>query len=94
MAAIGAVVTLFYALFLFQGYTAFFRDSDTGWHIRTGEMILRNGSLPHTDPFSFTRTGQPWFAWEWLADVLKSCHRTGMVLPYIVSGISPNGSVT
>jgi hypothetical protein len=31
---------------------------------------------------------------EWLADVLKSCHRTGMVLPYIVSGISPNGTVT
>jgi hypothetical protein len=31
---------------------------------------------------------------EWLADVLKSCHGTGMFLPYIVSGISPNGSVT
>jgi hypothetical protein len=31
---------------------------------------------------------------EWLADVLNSCHRTGMVLPYIVCGISPNGSVT
>src|ERR1019366_5689368 len=23
-----------------------------------------------TDPYSFTRTGQPWFAWEWAADVL------------------------
>jgi hypothetical protein len=77
MAAIGAVVTLFYAIFLFQGYTAFFRDSDTGWHIRTGEMILQTRSLPHTDPFSFTRGGQPWMAWEWLSDVLMGAvHQT------------------
>jgi hypothetical protein len=77
MAAIGAMVTLFYALFLFQGYTAFFRDSDAGWHIRTGEMILRTGSLPHTDPFSFTRAGQPWLAWEWLSDILMGAvHQT------------------
>jgi hypothetical protein len=77
MAATGAVVTLFYALFLFRGYSTFFRDSDTGWHIRTGEMILRTGSLPHTDPFSFTRGGTPWFAWEWLSDVLMGAvHQT------------------
>ncbi len=87
MAAIGAVVTLFYALFLFQGYTAFFRDSDSGWHIRTGEMILRTGSLPHTDPFSFTRAGQPWLAWEWLSDVVmgavhQSAGLTGVAMLY------------
>jgi hypothetical protein len=87
MAAIGAVVTLFYAFFLFQGYAAFFRDSDTGWHIRTGEMILRTGSLPHTDPFSFSRAGQPWLAWEWLSDVLMGAvHQTaglsGIVMLY------------
>jgi len=87
MAAIGALVTLFYALFLFQGYTAFFRDSDSGWHIRTGEMILRTASLPHTDPYSFTRAGEPWFAWEWLADVLmgfvhQAAGLTGIVFLY------------
>ncbi len=77
MAAMGAVVSLFYALFLFQGYTAFFRDSDTGWHIRTGEMILRTRRLPHSDPYSFTRAGQPWLAWEWLSDVLMGfIHQT------------------
>jgi hypothetical protein len=87
IAAIGAVVSLFYALFLFQGYTAFFRDSDSGWHIRTGEMILRTGVLPHTDPYSFSRAGQPWFAWEWLADVLmggvhQAAGLTGVVMLY------------
>jgi hypothetical protein len=47
-------------------------DSDTGWHIRTGEWILKNGRVPATDLFSFTKAGQPWFAWEWLSDVLMA----------------------
>jgi hypothetical protein len=72
-----ACITLFYCLFLFQGYQKLFRDSDAGWHIRTGEAILATGSLPRTDPYSFTRAGQPWFAWEWLADVAAGgIHRT------------------
>ncbi|MCU1238965.1 MAG: hypothetical protein JWP63_6932 [Candidatus Solibacter sp.] len=45
-------------------------DGDTGWHIRTGELVLATGHVPVVDPFSFTRAGQPWFAWEWLSDVL------------------------
>src|SRR5262249_33643835 len=44
-------------------------DSDTGWHIRTGEWISKNRRIPATDLFSFTKLGQPWFAWEWLSDV-------------------------
>ncbi|MBZ5620598.1 MAG: hypothetical protein LAQ69_18015 [Acidobacteriia bacterium] len=70
LALVTATVTLFYCLFLFQGYQKLFRDSDAGWHIRTGEAILATGRLPSTDPYSFTRSGQPWFAWEWGADVL------------------------
>jgi hypothetical protein len=44
-------------------------DPDIGWHIRTGELIVANHSLPRTDPFSSTMHGQPWFAWEWLYDI-------------------------
>jgi hypothetical protein len=44
-------------------------DSDTGWHIRTGEWILENRHVPTTDLFSFTKNGQTWFAWEWLSDL-------------------------
>src|SRR5260221_13967528 len=47
-------------------------DSDTGWHIRTGEWILRNGRVPAVDIFSYTKLGSPWFAWEWLSDVLMA----------------------
>src|SRR5216684_8934900 len=47
-------------------------DSDTGWHIRAGEWILQNRRVPATDLFSFTKAGLPWFAWEWLSDVLMA----------------------
>ncbi|HXS93764.1 MAG TPA: hypothetical protein VN736_04110 [Candidatus Limnocylindrales bacterium] len=69
VAMMAACVTLFYCLFLFQGYQKLFRDSDAGWHIRNGEAILATGQLPRSDPYSFSRAGQPWFAWEWLADI-------------------------
>ncbi|HWC95899.1 MAG TPA: hypothetical protein VG456_04100 [Candidatus Sulfopaludibacter sp.] len=87
MALVAASVTLFYCLFLFQGYQKLFRDSDAGWHIRNGETIALTGRLPHTDPYSFTRPGQPWFAWEWAADVAAGlAHRwsglTGVALLY------------
>ena len=44
-------------------------DGDTGWHIRAGEWMLQNGSVPRTDFFSYTKSGQPWYAWEWLWDL-------------------------
>ena len=70
-----------FALLLFTNLsTTLLGDAGIGWHIRTGELILANRTIPHTDPFSssspflssrFSSTvGQPWFAWEWLYDVL------------------------
>jgi hypothetical protein len=52
------------------GLQALLQDGDTGWHIRTGELVLATGHVPAADPFSFTRPGKPWFAWEWLSDVV------------------------
>ena len=46
------------------------RDGDTGWHIRNGEQILASHVIPRTDPFSYTKQGEPWCAWEWLYDVV------------------------
>ena len=85
-----AIVTLFYSLFIFQGYRNFFTDSDAGWHIRTGESILRGEGLPRSDPYSFTNHGKPWFAWEWGADlVMGGAHRlfglAGVALLYAVA---------
>ena len=41
-------------------------DIDFWWHVRTGEIILRTGTVPNTDPFSYTAAGQPWIVHEWL----------------------------
>src|SRR3984885_426420 len=46
------------------------RDADTGWHIRSGELMLATHAAPRTDPFSYTKRGEPWYAWEWLYDVV------------------------
>lgn len=82
-----AVFALFYGVLFGDGPQRFFRDSDTGWHIRTGESILDGGSLPRSDPYSFTMSGKPWFAWEWGSDLLMGvAHRldglTGVALLY------------
>jgi hypothetical protein len=52
-----------------EGLRSLLADGDTGWHIRTGELVLATGHAPVVDPFSFSRPREPWFAWEWLADV-------------------------
>jgi hypothetical protein len=53
-----------------DGVKTLLSDCDTGWHIRTGEWIIANGWVPMRDIFSFSKPGAPWFAWEWLSDVL------------------------
>lgn len=45
-------------------------DPDVWWHLRTGELIAARHAVPHRDPFSYTRAGQPWLAHEWLSDLL------------------------
>jgi hypothetical protein len=52
------------------GSQSLLADGDAGWHIRLGEIAIASGSLPSTDPFSFTMAGKVWFAWEWLADLI------------------------
>jgi len=45
-------------------------DPDVWWHLKAGQYIAEHGSVPHTDPFSYTRAGQPWVAHEWLTELL------------------------
>jgi hypothetical protein len=45
-------------------------DPDVWWHLRTGQLIVQNRAIFHTDPYSFTRFGQPWVDHEWLSQIL------------------------
>ncbi len=44
-------------------------DAGIGWHIRNGQQILATHAIPRVDSFS-SQIRQPWFAWEWLYDVV------------------------
>lgn len=43
---------------------------DIWWHLRTGEWIVQELSVPYQDPFSFTTPGEAWQPHYWLSDVM------------------------
>jgi len=46
------------------------RDPDFWWHLRAGQLIIKNGALLHTDPFTYTVSSHVWTMHEWLSEVL------------------------
>lgn len=56
-------------------------DGDTGWHIRVGEYIIDNFHVPRHDMFSHISPPLPWFAHEWLSEVI-------MALVYSLAGLT------
>jgi hypothetical protein len=72
---IPSVTDLIFTAFLgLLAYTALsvrlLGDAGIGWHIRTGQLILETHTIPRVDSFSSAMNGRPWFAWEWLYDVM------------------------
>ena len=47
-------------------------DTDTWWHLRTGNWMAANGQIPLTDPFSHTRLNTPWIDHSWGAQVIMT----------------------
>jgi hypothetical protein len=64
------VFVIILALGLFTTATRTATDPDLWWHLRTGQLIVQTHAVFHTDPYSFTRFGQPWVDHEWLSQVL------------------------
>lgn len=44
-------------------------EMDLAQHLAMGEWIVRHGAVPFSEPFGWTREGQPYFAYSWLAQV-------------------------
>lgn len=70
-------------------------DAGIGWHIRTGQVILATHQIPRTDPFSSSMAGKPWYAWEWLYDLIvgeceASLGLNGVVLfnAFVIAAVS------
>ncbi len=66
MAFLLPLVFLFTGL---NGVVTMLGDGDTGFHVRAGEWMIAHHRVVTQDIFSYTKAGQPWFAWEWLWDV-------------------------
>lgn len=45
-------------------------DTDTWWHLKSGQLMWETGQVLRTDPFSHTVAGQPWFYPSWLVQIL------------------------
>ncbi|MBZ5641868.1 MAG: hypothetical protein LAO19_03840 [Acidobacteriia bacterium] len=53
----------------FSGAKPNILDPDTWWHIAVGQRILQTHAWPQTDVYSWTVSGTPWIAYEWLGEV-------------------------
>jgi hypothetical protein len=91
MPSLTDVAFLMPVLFLFgklEGARTLLGDGDTGWHIRAGEWMLAHGRVPWQDLFSFTRPDAPWYAWEWLADVMMAwLHQQGGMAAVVLAAM-------
>lgn len=83
-------------LFFLSAGEILLRDSDSMWQIRIGQWILDNGTMPHTDVFSFTRFGEPWISSSWLSQVLYaiSYGPGDWAGPVILSSIAVGATIT
>jgi len=74
MPSIADIVFIFIFLMILALGNSFLgsADTDTAWHIRTGDYIVARIEVPKTDIFSYRKYGETWVAHEWLADVIFS----------------------
>lgn len=61
---------LFCGCILATTYVFTLHDPDYYWHIKAGEYILNNWSIPREDIFSYTMQGEKWVLHEWLFQVI------------------------
>lgn len=76
MAHTGSEKYIFYAITLLivviAALTSFFPidNYDIWWHLKTGEYIVSEKTIPDSDIYSFTAEGKSWITHEWLAELI------------------------
>ena len=59
--------------------------TDLWWHLRAGEWIATHVAVPHVDPFSLSRAGQPWTDFEWLYQLGVHALQKAGGLPLVIA---------
>ena len=65
--AAGLLTGAIYLIFFTFGFMSF-TDPDYWWHLRTGQYIVENRSIPTHDIYSYTVQGKEWLTHEWLSE--------------------------
>jgi len=83
------IVSLFF-LYIFAAFIKPILDSDTPWHLKTGEYIVLNKKVPTSDPFSFANDKIPfigkfiltqyWLSQIFFFQIYKICGPFGLVI--------------
>ena len=65
-------LTLLFWLFMVDpmGWDRLLWDGDVALHTRIGDYVLDHGHVPTADPFSFTKPGERFYAFQWLTGVI------------------------
>lgn len=45
-------------------------DTDMWWHLKVGQYIFENQTIPKADFYSFSNSGHPWIAHEWGSELM------------------------
>jgi len=70
---------------MFVPLRTFSVDPDVWWHIKVGATLLSTHRFPTTDPYSFTASGSPWIAYEWLGELLLGAVERAWGLPGLMA---------
>ena len=72
------VAVLFVAIFAMVASRSQPADTDTWWHLKSGQLMWDTGQILRADPFSHTADGQPWTDHGWLVQMaLWPIYRAG-----------------
>ena len=63
-------LALFGVLLFIAGASLPFADPDLSIHLATGEWIAKHHAVPFTEPFAWTRPGEPFQAYSWAIEYL------------------------
>jgi len=58
-----------FMLVIFAAASRPIKDPDFYWHLKTGQYLLENKSIPHTYIFSTSKFGSEWVTHEWLSEL-------------------------
>lgn len=65
-------VLSYFLIFIFLLYNSYnYLDADLGWHLRTGEEISQELSVPHYEKHNYTLEGATWVDHEWLLNFIS-----------------------